>query len=323
MFKKTISIVMCILIAATALAGCSKNKDGDQKITLLLDWTPNTNHTGIYVAQELGYYAAEGIDIEIVQPPENDALMLVAAGRADFGISFQEEVLVAANAEEALPVVAIASVVEHNTGGIMSMKESGITRFREMEGKSFATWQIPIYDEIVRECIALDGGDPDKVAFVPNSALDPISGMKYEYDSIWVYEGWEKIIADLSGVDTNFMLLKDINPVFDYYTPVIICNQNTLDNRLDMVKKFLNATEKGYIYAKENPKEAAEILMKYAPETDSEIIYASQEYLSEQYFSGEWGYIDEARWNAFFEWMKEKNLIGASSGAVGFVNVER
>ena len=203
------------------------------------------------------------------------------------------------------------------------MKEVGITRFSEMEGKAFASWQIPIYDEIVRACIIADGGDPDKVEFVPNSAIDPISGMKYDYDAVWVYEGWEKVIADKSGVDTNFMLLKDINPVFDYYTPVIICNQDALDNRLDIIKRFLNATEKGYIYAKENPKEAAEILMKYAPETDSEIIYASQEYLSGQYFSGEWGYIDETRWNAFYVWMKEKNLIDAESSAAGFVNVER
>ena len=341
MFKKIIGIIVCAILAVAILAGCAAttetpntsgtpepevtptSADSPAPLTLVLDWTPNTNHTGLYAALELGYYKDAGIDLEIVQPPEDGALTLVAADRADFGISFQEEVLIAANAEPPLPVVAIASVVEHNTGGIMSMTEAGITRFSDMEGKSFASWQIPIYDEIVRESIIADGGNPDNVEFVPNSGIDPISGMKYEYDAVWVYEGWEKIIADLNGVDTNFLLLKDINPVFDYYTPVIICNQSTLDNRIDMVKSFLAATEKGYTYAKENPAEAAEILIKYAPETDADIIHASQEYLSGQYFSSKWGFIDEVRWNAFFDWLKEKELVDAGASSVGFVNIER
>lgn len=321
MFKKFIILLVTISIVMLIPSGCAK-ENKKQKIVLVLDWTPNTNHTGIFVAKELGYYEAEGFDIEIVQPPEGGALSLVAAGKADFAVSFEEEVLIAANAETPLPIVAIAGLVEHNTGGIISLKEKGITRFKDMEGKTYGSWEMPIYDEIIRDCIKADGGDPSKVTFVPNSATDSINGLKRDFDTVWVYEGWDKLIADARGVETNFLLFRDINPVFDYYTPVLITNNDTLHNKKELVKKFLKATEKGYIYTKENPSKAADILIKNAPETDKDIIYASQEHLSTQYFSEKWGYIDEERWNAFFDWMKKKNLVSQNADNGAFENVK-
>jgi threonine synthase len=99
---------------------------------------------------ERGYFEEEGLDVAIIHPPEDGAVFLVAGGRADFGVSFQEDVIVAANAERPLPIVAVAALVEHNTSGLLSLSDSDITRFRDMEGRSFGSWQIPIYDEIIR-----------------------------------------------------------------------------------------------------------------------------------------------------------------------------
>lgn len=320
MYKKLICIMLAVAAIIVMSSGCAKKEN--QKITLVLDWTPNTNHTGFYAAKDLGYYKSEGIDIDIVQPPEGGALSLVASGKADFAISFEEDVLTSTNAKTPLPVVAIAGLVEHNTSGIISLKAKNITRFKDMDGKSYGSWETPIYDNIVRDCIKEDGGDPSKVTFIPNSATDSITGIQKDFDTVWVYEGWDKVIADKKGIATNFFKFSDVNPVFDYYTPVLVTSKNMLDKKSSIVKKFLKATEKGYTYAKENPSASADILIKYAPDTDKDIIHASQEFLSKQYFSSKWGYIDDKRWNAFFDWMKSKSLIDKKANNTAFKNVD-
>jgi len=310
--KAWAAMAAAIAVAALPLAliGCA---GGGDRVTLVLDWTPNTNHTGFYVALELGFYEDEGMEVTVMQPPEDGAVALVAAGRAEFGISFQEEVLIAANAGEPLPIVAVASIVDRNAGGVMSLAEAGITRFRDLEGKRFGSWQVDVYDEIVRECVRLDGGDPAKVEFVPNLAMDSLTGLRRDYDAVWVYEGWDVVIAGLSGVAVSFVPFRDMGPAFDYYSPVLIMNAEKVGG--DLAERFLRASGKGFAYAKENPAAAAVILHKYAPEVSLDIILASQEVLSASYYEDEWGLIDRDRWLLFYDWMKGRGLLPADAGA--------
>ena len=91
-----------------------------EKITFVLDWTPNTNHTGLYVAEEKGYFEDAGVDVEIVQPPEDGASALVASGKAQFGIDFQDSIAPAFASDDPLPVTAVATLIQHNTSGIIS-----------------------------------------------------------------------------------------------------------------------------------------------------------------------------------------------------------
>jgi len=302
------------------LAGCSGRSGDLDDVTLVLDWTPNTNHTGFYVAMDRGYFEEEGIRLTIVQPPEDGAILLVAAGHAQFGISFQEEVLLAANSPHAaLPIVAIAALVEHNTSGILSLAEHGITRFRDLEGRTFGSWMIPLYDEMVRESVRLDGGNPDLVEFVPHMALDNITGIQREFDATWVFEGWDRVMAEQMGLDVNYFALRDINPVFDYYTPVLITHENNVD--MDLQERFMRASARGFTFARDNPLEAADILYSHAPEMSRDLLVASQEFLSRVYFTGHWGYIDAARWNAFFYWMRDNEFIPSDSVNAAFTNV--
>ncbi|MCL2033155.1 MAG: ABC transporter substrate-binding protein [Oscillospiraceae bacterium] len=320
LFKR---LLIILFAAVLVLPGCgqSRSDSAPEQVTLVLDWTPNTNHTGFFAADELGYFAEEGLSFAFVQPPEDGALALVAAGRADFGISFQEEVLLAANARTPLPVVAIAAVVEHNTGGILSLSESGITRFRDLEGMRYGSWQVPIYDELIKECVRLDGGNPGNVDFVPNSALDNITGIQRDFDAVWVFEGWDKVIADRHGFETNFIAFRDISPIFDYYTPVLITSEERLNS--DVTAKFLRAAARGFEYARDNPEEAADILHRHVPEMDRELLAASQRYLSGEYYKGaKWGYIDSERWNAFFSWMRENEFVDSDAANEAFRNVE-
>ncbi|EGT2229008.1 TPA: ABC transporter substrate-binding protein, partial [Clostridioides difficile] len=125
-FKKLGILGLVSVFTLATITGCSSNNNKDKnndkdtsskKVTMVLDWTPNTNHTGLFVALDKGYYKEEGLDVEIVQPPESGAETLVATGKADFGISYQEQVTYAKTSEDPLPIKAVATVIQHNTSG--------------------------------------------------------------------------------------------------------------------------------------------------------------------------------------------------------------
>ena len=128
-----------------------------KKLTIVLDWVPNTNHTGLFVAKDKGYFAEEGLDVDIVQPAEDSASVIVGMGRAEFGIHFQPNMVKRLVAKT--PITAVAAILQHNTGGIMSLKSSGISSPKELTGKKYSTWEDPIDDATVRFITEKDGGD--------------------------------------------------------------------------------------------------------------------------------------------------------------------
>ena len=115
-----------------------------EKITFCLDWTPNTNHTGLYVAQAKGYYEDAGLDVEIVQPPENGAALMCAAGQAQFAIEAQDTMAASLALDEPLGITAVAAVIQHNTSGILSRAGDGIDKPAGLTGKTYSTWDSPI-----------------------------------------------------------------------------------------------------------------------------------------------------------------------------------
>lgn len=312
---KGLYIGLSLFAIAAASMACGSEKQStsvEKKLKLVLDWTPNTNHTGLYVAMDKGYYKDAGIELEIVQPPEDGAEVLVASGKADFGISFQDTMAGALSKDSPLPIKAIAAITQHNTSGIMSRKGDGITTPKGLEGKKYATWDLPIEKAILKNVVEKDGGDFAKVELIPSTVTDEVSALSTkQIDAVWVYYGWAGISAKEKGFDFDYFAFKDINPTFDYYTPVLITNDDMIKNNSDTVKKFLEATKKGYEFAVGNPQDAAEILLKYAPEIDSKLANASQEYLSTCYIDKDipWGYIDSERWKNFYRWINDNNLL--------------
>lgn len=311
------SILAILLITCLLFTACGKRQPESttektkEKISVILDWVPNTNHTGMYVALEKGYYADAGLDVTINQPAEETAILMLSSGKADFGVSFQEEIAAARSAKIPQPVVAVAAIIQHNTSGILSLKKTGINSPKDMENKNYATWDLPIEKAILNDVITKDGGDFSKVKMIPSTVTDVISALNTNIDAVWIFYAWDGIAAKVKGLETNFIAFKDINPVFDFYTPVLASNENYLKNKPENAKKFLAATAKGYEYAIQNPEDAAKILVKYAPETDLQIATESQKYLASQYKSEvkTWGYIDNQRWQAFYDWMYEKKLL--------------
>ena len=315
---KITALVMTALMACLCLAGCgssgeeSADSADKTKITFVLDWTPNTNHTGVYVAQEMGYFDEAGLDVEIVQPPDDGAETMVGSGQAQFGVSFQDYMVPAlAGGEKSIPITAVAAILQHNLSGIMSAKGNGITSPKGLEGKSYATWELPIEQAILKECVEADGGDFSKVELIPETIDDEVSALKAkQVDSIWVYYGWAGINAEVQDFPVDYFAFRDIEEAFDYYSPVIIANDDFLAENPDTAKAFLEAVSRGYEFAAENPSEAADILVKANPEVDEALAQASQEYLADQYIADadQFGVIDADRWNGFFRWLNEKGL---------------
>lgn len=302
-----------------------KTSDGLTKITFCLDWTPNTNHTGLYVAKALGYYKDEGLDVSIVQPPENGAAQMCAAGQAQFAIEAQDTMAAALDQENPLDITAVAGVIQHNTSGILSRKGDGITSPKGLEGKTYSTWDSPTEQAMIRYVMEKDGGDFDKVKLIPNDITDEPAALKAKQtDAIWVFYGWGGINADIEKVPVDYWSFADLAPELDYYTPVIIANNDFLKEHPDIAKAFLRATSKGYEYAIQNPQESADLLIQ-GDDTGSlqgseDLVYASQKWISEQYQADapEWGYIDADRWNAFYGWLYQNKLTTHDLSGRGF-----
>ena len=177
--------------SADGAASDSKPASGEKtKITFCLDYTPNTNHTGIYVAQNKGFFADEGLEVEIVQPADGTAEGAIGTGQAQLGVSYQDYLAAAYDAGNT-GLTAVAAVIQHNTSGIMSRAEDGITHAALMEDHVYTTWDMAVEQATIKQIMTTDGGDFSKLKMVPFTVDDEVQGLKANmFDCVWVYEGW-------------------------------------------------------------------------------------------------------------------------------------
>ncbi|MDR2795287.1 MAG: ABC transporter substrate-binding protein [Spirochaetaceae bacterium] len=320
---KAIKVKMILLLAPLALcvAACRPSRQPGQ-IRVVLDWTPNTNHTGLYAALENGYFAEAGLAVTIEQPPEDGALLLLAAGGAEFAVDFQESFGPAIARAEPLPLTAVAALIAHNTSGIMSLAGAGIGRPRDLEGKRFASWETPLVNAVIRNIVEGDGGDFSRVNMVPNAAADAFSALETDVDAIWIYYAWDGIAAETRGIPVNYLDFATINPVFDFYTPILLVNNDYAAEKPGEAAQFVAALSRGYRFAIENPAVAAEILLKHAPELDRSLVIRSQQYLATRYQadSPRWGEIDRERWDRFYGWMFDEGILEKDIRGQGFTD---
>jgi ABC-type nitrate/sulfonate/bicarbonate transport system substrate-binding protein len=281
-----------------------------EEVTVVLDWYPNTNHTGLYVAKDLGFYREEGLDVKIVQPSRLTAEQLVASGKAEFGVSYQEAVTLSRG--EGMPIVSIAAIIQHNTSGFAWLKDEGIKSVKDWEGKRYGSWGSPIEKATIEYIMRKYGADPSKVIFVNVGQMDFFAGTLNDvFDFAWIFYGWDGVASKVKGIEIEYLPLKDIDEVFDYYTPVLITSESLIKQKPDLVERFLRATAKGYEYAIQHPVEASKILLKYAPELDEKIVVESQKYLAGQYKADaeKWGYQKEEVWRRYAEWLHSMGFL--------------
>ena len=315
-------------MAAAALAACANERSSAypdpalRKVSFVLDYSPNVNHTGLYVAILEGWFAEEGIELEIVPVPADGSDALIGTGGADMGMSYQDYIANNLASANPMPYTAVAAVVQHNTSGLMSRGGDGITSARFMEGKRYATWNMPVEQATIQRIVEADGGDYSKVELVPYEVDDEVMGLQADlFDAVWVYEWWAVQNASLQNYAVEYFSFADMDPVFDYYTPVIAANDAFAAENPELVRGFLRAAKRGYEFAAENPDIAAEIICEAVPELDSALIQMAQASISPEYIAdaGSWGVIDPARWERFFSWLNDEGLVeNAFDPASGF-----
>ena len=314
--KKVLIVLVVFIFFAT---GCGAEPENDsvlsnsgdlEEVTVVLDWTPNTNHTGLYVAEHEGYFAEESLDVEILLPGEATPEQLVASGQADFGISYQENVTYARTQD--VPIVSIAAIIQHNTSGFASLKEAGIEKPKDFEGKVYGGWGSPIEEAVMDTIMRIDGADINQVEYVNIGNTDFFTAVERgDIDFAWIYYGWTGIEAELRDIALNMIYLNEYSDALDYYTPVIITSEKMIAEKEQTIRNFLKAVAKGYQFAIEKPDEAAEILSEAVPELDRDLVKKSQEWLAPRYQDDapRWGEQKLEIWENFARWMEEHGLL--------------
>ncbi|HPX93682.1 MAG TPA: ABC transporter substrate-binding protein [Bacillota bacterium] len=305
---------LCLLIL---VAACRPGKPGARdQITFALDWTPNTNHSGLFLARDRGFYAREGIAIEF-RESDMDFIEMVAGGSAEFGMAAQEQVLQARASDAGIPIVALAAVIQRNTSGFASPLDRGIRSPGDFEGKRYSGWGTELELAFIRTLMEKEGADFNKVTIINQSAGNFMASMELEADFAWIYYGWDGINCELEDYPINFIPLQAIEADLDFYSPVIITSEKMIREKPDLIRRFLKATAQGYLEAMEDPQAAVDSLLEAAPGLNRDLLMASQLYLNPRYIDEApyWGIMRSETWIRFASWMKERGLLEQAADA--------
>ena len=315
---KRLSLIIVLLLIALIVGACESPGDEElTSVTFMLDWVPNTNHTGVFVAEANDYFEEAGLAVEIIQPGEVYPEAAVAGGATDFGISFQEQVTLA-RADD-VPIVSIATVLQHNTSGFASAAALNVASPVDFEGLRYGSFGSPFEAPTLEVLMNCDGGNFSQLEIVNTGWSDPLALIAEEQiDVAWIFYGWQGFQAQQQGVGINVLMMEDyFNCVPDYYTPVVIASEDTIANEPEVVKATMGALSRGYDFAIQNPSEAAELLLAAVPELDTELVKASQDWLSKYYQAGapRWGEQKESVWQDYTDWMVKHGILSTSISA--------
>ena len=310
----TLGIIALVIVAGAFYflknSGAPKTTE-TTKISVALDWLPYAMHSGLFVAKERGYFADEGLDVDIHAPADAATILqTVAQGRDNFGLNYHPDVLLARS--EGLPVVSVAALAQHPLYAIMTLKESGFTRPRDLAGKRIGHAGVPLERLLLDTVFKNDGVEKgvEGVQWI-NVGYDALTGLLAgQLDGISVYYTNQPIIAENEGRQSNIIKVVDYG-VPDYYELVIVTNEDMIKNNPDIVERFLRAVSKGYKEAAKDPSGSIELMKRSNPELDTAV--ANKEVLLEVplWFAdnGMFGWQEESKWLSFAQWMKDGGLL--------------
>jgi putative hydroxymethylpyrimidine transport system substrate-binding protein len=310
------AIALAVLTLAFALAACgAKSEEGGgerESLSLTLDFYPNPDHAGIYMAQKLGYFEEAGLDVSIAAPSDPAApVKQVAAGRTDLAITYEPEVALAR--DQGLDVVAIGALVNRPLTSLIWLKESGIKGVADLKGKTVATAGIPYQDAFLKTILARVHLSPDDVksvnvgfgllpALVGGSAQAMLGGYSNVEGVDLRERGKAPVVTpvDKLGVPT-------------YDELVFVTNRKKLEEEPEKFRLFLAALQRGTAAAAERPGEATTAITEANPDLEPKLaaaeVKATLPLLSAQNGKKPYGYMDPKEWEAFAGWMRDNGLI--------------
>ena len=281
-FSKAIAILGSIAMLV-GVAACGQSNDstktaadgnGLTKVTFMLSWAPDTNHIGVYVAKNKGYFKQAGLDVDIVAVAQAGAEQAVNNGMADFALSNLTNVgiytLKGAKIKQVMQVQQKPSAIWCSLASNKDIKSP-----KDFDGKTFATFGSNESDAVIRRMIQTDGGKGtfDKVT-VGTSTFQTLSSKKADFGGF--YATWEGVQADMYGPKLNCFTEPDYGVHGNADTIGVITNDKTISSNPDLVRKFVQATKKGYEYAYSHPDDAAAILVKEAPDANLKLAFVKK-----------------------------------------------
>lgn len=322
-------IISCIVIL---FSGCGEPKkttvtEGKEKVSIMLDWYPNAVHSAIYTALEKGYFADEGLDVDIKMPAEtNDPLKLVAAGKVDLALSYQPQLIVAR--AEGIPVVSLAAYVSQPLNYLMVPKSSNIHRPKELEGKNIGYSSIEFEQAVLQTMVKNDGGNPKNVKLtdvgfdlIPAIATNKVDGI------IGGYINHERILLDKEGHPVKAFSPTDYG-IPNYYELILISSEKGIAKKRKTFERFWNAVSKGQEDVTKNPQKGLDILFKHESQTfplDHKVEKKSLNILI-PLMNGKhhvFGQQDKDDWEKIVDWLYMKKVIKNKIDVEqAFVNLE-
>jgi NitT/TauT family transport system substrate-binding protein len=293
-------------------------------LTLALDWTPNTNHTGFYVAQAKGWYQDAGLDVRLVHAGQDDYARTparkVAEGAADLALAPSESVVSYRTADTPTPLRAIAAILAQDASAIVTLNVSGLDRPAKLDGHLYASYQARFEDAIVRAVVRADGGRGDVAIDYPPKLGIWNTLLNGEASATWIFDPWEGVEADRKGVEMNRFVVGDYGVPYGY-SPVLVAHDDTIRQRADDLRAFLEASRRGYELALADPDTAADLLIQQADHdtlADAEFVRASQRAVVPFYTHDglAWGTMQDDVWTDFVGWLAANELITSRAGDV-------
>ena len=280
-----------------------------KNIKLALDWTPNINHIGFFVAHEKNFYREFGIDIKIINPFDDNYSITPAKkielNIAEFALCPTETLISYNTKKNKVNLIGVAAILKQDLSAIVVNKNSGINSPKDLDGKTYASFNARYEEHIIKQMIINDGGIGSVNFQYPDKLGIWETIISNKFDSTWIFKNWEGVEAENLNLKFNYFSMKDYQIPYSY-SPILVCNKNNLSLK-PYIKSFIESTRKGFTYALNNEDESIKILKKYLPSKEKKINLNRAFGLTIPSMSVEndWGKFDFKKVELFLDWLKK------------------
>ena len=282
------------------------------RVRLALDWTPNTDHTGFFVARHEGWYRDAGIDLQVLPYATAAPETLMAAHQAECGISFQDSLTFAV--AKGANIASVAAILQKTASAIGVLASSPIQRPRDLDGKTYAGFGYPNEVPTLKAVIKADGGKGDfKVATLDAAAYEAL--YNHRADFTIPFTAWEGVEAQERQIDLRYFQFSDYG-FPEFYQVVLACDRQWLEKEPDAARRFVGATVRGLQFSADRPDEAAAMLVEENPgvfDANPKLPKASQQFLAQGGYlvdaAGHAGTQTLERWTAYSKFLFDQGLL--------------